>query len=101
MAKKSMLQREVKRKRIAKKQASKRTRLKAIANDKTISMEERFSATMDLAKLPADGSKVRQHNRCGLTGRPHGYYRKFNMSRIALRELASTGQIPGVIKSSW
>ncbi len=64
-------------------------------------MEQRFAARLKLAELPRNASPVRQHNRCELTGRPRGYYRKFKLSRIALRELASTGQIPGMVKSSW
>lgn len=101
MAKKSMIEREVKRKALEKKFASKRAKLKAIAMSKTASIEERFEASLTLAKLPRNGAKVRQHNRCDLTGRPRGYYRKFRLSRIALRELGSKGEIPGLIKSSW
>ena len=69
--------------------------------DKETSMEDRFTAVMKLAKLPRNSSAVRQHNRCALTGRPRGVYRKFRLCRIKLRELASAGQIPGIIKSSW
>ncbi len=101
MAKVSMIEREKKRGKLVKKYASKRATLKAIACDKNINMEERFSAQMDLAKLPRNSSKVRLRNRCMLTGRPRGYHRKFGLSRNMLRELSSTGMIPGVVKSSW
>jgi len=101
MAKASSIERNEKRKKMAKKFAGKRARLKAIALDKNISMEERFDAQLRLAKLPRNSSRNRIRNRCGLTGRPRGFYRKFELSRIALRDLASIGQIPGVIKSSW
>ncbi len=101
MAKSAMVQRDKKRAKMTKKFKSKRDRLKAIAGNKSAPMEDRFEATMKLAKLPRNSSKTRMRNRCGLTGRPRGYYRKFDLSRIALRDLASKGQIPGVIKSSW
>ncbi len=101
MAKKSAIERNKKRMRLVKKYAAKRARLKAIANDRSLPAEERFAARLKLAKLPRNSSPVRVRNRCELTGRPHGYYRKFKLSRIALRELASSGQIPGMIKSSW
>ncbi|MCY4289654.1 MAG: 30S ribosomal protein S14 [Aestuariivita sp.] len=101
MAKKSMIEREKKRQRLVAKFASKRAELKGIANDDSKSMEERFKARLQLAKLPRDSSRTRLHNRCQLTGRPHAYYRKLKVSRIALRELGSAGQIPGLIKSSW
>ena len=101
MAKKSMIAREVKRIRLIKRYAEKRAELKRISRDEGASPEERFMAQLRLAKLPRNSSKVRLHNRCGVTGRPHGYYRKFNISRIALRELGSAGKLPGVIKSSW
>lgn len=101
MAKKSMIARDAKRARIAENQAAKRAEVKARIMDKTSSLEDRFAASMELAKLPRNGSKSRIRNRCGLTGRPRGYYRKFNLSRIALRELGSQGMLPGVIKSSW
>ena len=74
---------------------------KEIANNKDLAVEERFKATLALAKLPRDSSATRLHNRCLVTGRPRAYYRKFKMSRIALRDLASIGQIPGMVKSSW
>ena len=101
MAKKSMIAREKKREALVKKHASKRAALKAIISDETKPMEERFRATLDLAKLPRNSSAVRLHNRCQLTGRPHAYYRKLKISRIALRDLGSAGQIPGMVKSSW
>ncbi len=101
MAKKCMIEKEGKRQRLAKQFAKRRTALKATIKDKDTPMEERFEAVMTLAKLPRNGAKIRQHNRCALTGRPRGNYRKFKLSRIKFRELASAGQIPGVIKSSW
>jgi small subunit ribosomal protein S14 len=101
MAKTSAVERNKKRERLSKKFASRRQRLKAIANDESRPMEERFSARLKLAQLPRNGSPVRIRLRCELTGRPRGNYRKFKLSRIALRELASTGQIPGMTKSSW
>ena len=101
MAKKSMIAREVKREKLVAKFAEKRAALKAIINDKEKPVEERFKATMELAKLPRNSSAVRLHNRCQLTGRPHAYYRKLKISRIALRDLGSAGQIPGMVKSSW
>ncbi len=101
MAKAAMVQRELKRQRMVKKYAAKRARLKEIANNPDLPMEERFKARLKLAKLPRNSAPSRLHNRCQLTGRPHAYYRKLKMSRIALRELASKGQIPGMTKSSW
>ena len=101
MAKKSKVQRELKLKRSEAKYRNKRKKLKAIINDKSVSLEERFSAALKLASLPLSGARTRQKNRCGLTGRPRGYYRKFNLSRIALRELAREGALPGLIKASW
>ena len=101
MAKKSMIAREVKRERLVKKYAEKRAALKDIINDESKPMEERFRASLKLAKLPRNSSAVRLHNRCQLTGRPHAYYRKLKISRIALRELGSKGEIPGMVKSSW
>ena len=101
MAKKSMVAREVKRERLVKKYAEKRAALKEIINDESKPMEERFRASLKLAKLPRNSSATRLHNRCQLTGRPHAYYRKLKISRIALRELGSQGQIPGMVKSSW
>ena len=101
MAKKSMIAREVKRAKLIEKYAEKRAELKRITRDENASPEERFMAQLKLAQLPRNSSKIRLHNRCGVTGRPHGYYRKFNISRIALRELGSAGKLPGVTKSSW
>jgi len=101
MAKKSMIAREVKRQKLVEKYATKRAALKEIISDESKPMEERFRASLKLAKLPRNSSAVRLHNRCQLTGRPHAYYRKLKMSRIALRELGSKGHIPGMVKSSW
>ena len=101
MAKKSMVEREKKRQRLVARHAAKRAALKAVARDENLPMEERFKATLRLAQLPRNSSATRLHNRCQLTGRPHAYYRKLKLSRIMLRELASFGQIPGMVKSSW
>lgn len=101
MAKVCMIERDKKRKKTAEKYAVKRAELKAIIMNKEISIEERFEAQLKLNKLPRNGSQIRYRNRCEVTGRPRGFYRKFRMSRIALRELASFGQIPGLTKSSW
>ena len=86
---------------MAKSHAGKRARLKAIARDRELPAEERFQAYLKLAKLPRNSAPSRVRNRCQLTGRPRGYYRKFRLSRIALRELGSVGQVPGLSKSSW
>ena len=96
-----MIEREIKRKKLAKRYAGKRAELKAVIRDQNIPAEERFQAVLKLAELPRNSSKTRQRNRCALTGRPRSYYRKFNLSRIALRDLASRGELPGVTKSSW
>ena len=101
MAKKAMIEREKKRQKLVEKYAAKRAALKEIANDEAQPMEERFKARLKLAKLPRNSSATRLHNRCQLTGRPHAYYRKLGISRIALRELGSEGLIPGLVKSSW
>jgi len=101
MAKKSSIEKNKKRERLAKQYAAKRARLKAVAEDDSLPMEERFTARLKLAELPRNSSKVRIRNRCELSGRPRGVYRKFKLSRIALRDLASTGQIPGMVKASW
>jgi small subunit ribosomal protein S14 len=101
MAKKSAVNRNEMVKRLVKQYASKRDALKAIANDDNRPLEERFDARLKLAKLPRNGSKTRIRNRCEVTGRPRAFYRKLKMSRIALRELGSHGQIPGLVKSSW
>jgi small subunit ribosomal protein S14 len=101
MAKVAMIQRELKRQKLVAKYADRRAALKLIANNKDLAVEERFKATLALAKLPRNSSATRLHNRCQVTGRPKAYYRKLKMSRIALRDLASIGQIPGMVKSSW
>ena len=101
MAKKAMIEREKKRERLVKKYAAKRAALLAIANDQEKPMEERFKARLKLAELPRNSSATRLHNRCQITGRPHAYYRKLKVSRIALRDLGSKGEIPGMVKSSW
>ena len=101
MAKKSMVNREVKRAKLVKQHAVKRAELKVVINDQSKPVEERFKATLKLASLPRNSSATRLHNRCQLTGRPHAFYRKLKLSRIMLRELASFGQIPGMVKSSW
>ena len=101
MAKRSAIEKNARRRKLAKSIAGKRTRLKAIAIDRDTPPEERFAAQLMLAELPRNSSETRVRNRCSVTGRPRGYYRKFKLSRIALRELASSGQIPGMVKSSW
>ncbi len=101
MAKKAMIEREKKRQKLVDRYATKRAELKEIAKNLDLPMEERFKARLKLAKLPRNSSATRLHNRCQLTGRPHGYYRKMKISRIAMRELGSNGQIPGLVKSSW
>jgi small subunit ribosomal protein S14 len=101
MAKKSAVNRNNMVKKLVKQHATQREALKAIANDEARPLEERFEARLKLAKLPRNSSKTRIRNRCDLTGRPRAYYRKLKMSRIALRELGSQGQIPGLVKSSW
>ena len=101
MAKKSAVEKNQRRQRLVTKQADKRARLKAIARDRSLPPEERFQAQLKLAELPRNGAAVRVRNRCQLTGRPRAFYRKFRLSRIAVRELASIGQIPGMVKSSW
>ena len=101
MAKKSAIEKNKKRERLAKKYAVKRAYLKAVAKDQSLSPEERFNARIKLAQLPRNAAPGRQRLRCGISGRPRGNYRKFKLSRIALRELASAGLIPGMIKSSW
>jgi small subunit ribosomal protein S14 len=101
MAKKSSVEKNNRRRRMAKKFAGRRSRLKAIVMDKDKPMEERFEASLKLAEVPRNSSKTRIRNRCELTGRPRGVYRKHKLSRIALRELGSKGLIPGLVKSSW
>ena len=101
MAKKSSVEKNARRAKLVRQIAPKRARLKALARDREAPPEERFQAQLKLAELPRNSSATRVRNRCSLTGRPRGYYRKFKMSRIAVRELASSGLIPGVLKSSW
>nr|RAV92431.1 30S ribosomal protein S14 [Aerococcus mictus] len=101
MAKKSAINRDQKRRKLTAKFAAKRAKLKAKTTDHKLSEEERFAAQLKLSELPRNSSKTRIHNRCELTGRSKSYYRKLRMSRIALRDLASRGQIPGLVKSSW
>jgi small subunit ribosomal protein S14 len=101
MAKTSMIERQKKRQALVAKYATRRAELKAIAKDTNRPMEERFKARLQLAKLPRNSSPTRLHNRCEVTGRPRAYSRKLRMSRIALRDLASKGEIPGMVKSSW
>ncbi|HZT86385.1 MAG TPA: 30S ribosomal protein S14 [Stellaceae bacterium] len=101
MAKKSSIEKNARRAKLAKQKAPQRARLKALARDRDAPPEERFQAQLKLAELPRNASVTRVRNRCSLSGRPRGYYRKFKLSRIALRELASSGQIPGMVKSSW
>lgn len=101
MAKKSAVNRNENVKVLVKQYASKREALKATANDESLPLEERFDARLKLAELPRNSSPTRIRNRCKMTGRPRAYYRKLQMSRIALRSLGSLGQIPGLVKSSW
>jgi small subunit ribosomal protein S14 len=101
MAKKSMIEREKKRQALVDLYATRRAALKAVVNDQSKSVEDRFKASLKLAALPRNSSATRLHNRCQLTGRPHAYYRKLKVSRIMLRELGSNGEIPGMVKSSW
>lgn len=101
MAKTSSIEKNNRRRKMSKKYANKRAKLKAAIMNKETSMEERFAAQMKLAALPRNGAKVRIRNRCEVSGRPRAYYRKFKMSRIALRELGNFGYIPGLVKSSW
>jgi small subunit ribosomal protein S14 len=96
-----MIERELNREKLVAQYATKRAALKAIINDQSKPVEERFKAGLKLAKLPRNSSATRLHNRCQLTGRPHAYYRKLKVSRIMLRELGSNGEIPGMVKSSW
>lgn len=101
MAKKSAIEKNNKRKAMADRFAAKRAKLKAAAMDENLSLEERFKARLKLAGLPRNSAPSRVRNRCEVTGRPRAYYRKLKMSRIALRELGSRGQVPGLVKSSW
>ncbi len=101
MAKTGMIERNNKRRRLSARDAEKRAALKETANNKELPMEERFAARLKLAQLPRNGSPTRIRNRCEVTGRPRGFYRKMKMSRISLRELGNQGLIPGLVKSSW
>ncbi len=101
MAKKSATERNDKRKRLVEKYAAKREELKAIALNEDLPLEERFAARLKLAELPRNSAANRIRNRCEVTGRPRGYYRKLKMSRVALRELGNLGKVPGMVKSSW
>jgi small subunit ribosomal protein S14 len=101
MAKTSSVEKNNRRRKLAKKYAGKRARLKAITKDHDLPMEERFAAQLKLAQLPRNSAPTRIRNRCELTGRPRAFYRKLKMSRLALRELANQGLIPGMVKSSW
>ena len=101
MAKKSAVQKNLKRMKMVSRFEKKRAKLKKIIMNKKLELAERFAAQLKLDKLPKNSSRVRIRNRCGVSGRPHGYYRKLKISRIALRDMASAGKIPGIIKSSW
>ena len=101
MAKKSAIEKNNKRKRMVLRDAKKRAELRAIVRNLSLPAEERFTAQLKLSSLPRNGAKIRVRNRCALTGRPRAVYRKFELSRVALRELASSGYIPGMVKLSW
>jgi small subunit ribosomal protein S14 len=101
MAKKSAIEKNQHRRRLVERYAARRAALRAVARDRKREPEERFEATLALAALPRNSARNRLRNRCALTGRPRGYHRKFGLSRIALRELGSAGQIPGLVKASW
>ena len=101
MAKKSAIAKNLYRRTLVKKHAKRRQRLKMLASDKTVTLKERFEASLKLARMPRNSAAVRVRQRCFLTGRPRGVYREYGLSRIAIRELALSGQLPGVIKSSW
>lgn len=101
MAKKSAIEKNKRRQKLSKEYSGRRARLRAVARDRDKPMEERFAATLKLAELPRNSSRGRVRNRCEMTGRPRGFYRKLKLSRIALRELGSRGLIPGLVKSSW
>ncbi len=101
MAKKSAIENNKKKAKLVKAYAGRRARLKAKANDESLSIEEQFEARLKLAQLPRNSAKIRIRNRCEVSGRPRAFYRKLKMSRIALRELGSRGLIPGLVKSSW
>ena len=101
MAKKSAVEKNNRRKRMVAQKGARRAALRAIIRDRNLPMEERFAAVLKLSQEPRDSAKTRIRNRCEVSGRPRGYHRKLRMSRIALRDLASMGQVPGVVKSSW
>jgi len=101
MAKVSAVEKNKRRRKMVARDAEKRAALKKIIMNKSTLMEERFRAQLKLADMPRDGSKTRIRNRCSVSGRPRGFYRKLSMSRIALRDLGNTGKVPGVVKSSW
>ena len=101
MAKTSAIQRNLTRIKMAKKFENRRKKLKKIIRNKKLPLNERFAAQLKLSKLPRNSARIRIRNRCEITGRPHGVYRKLRMSRIALRQMASSGKIPGMTKSSW
>ncbi|MEM0898422.1 MAG: 30S ribosomal protein S14 [Pseudomonadota bacterium] len=101
MAKVSAVEKNNHRRELVKKHAAKRAALKAVVMDRAKPMDERFKATLKLAEMPRNGAKIRIRNRCEVSGRPRGFYRKLRMSRIALRELGSLGKVPGITKSSW
>ena len=101
MAKVSAVDKNAKRRKLVARYAKRRAELKAIINDRSKPMDERFSAQLKLSQIPRNSSKTRIRNRCEVSGRPRGYYRKLRMSRIALRELGSLGLVPGLVKSSW
>ncbi|PWW03615.1 SSU ribosomal protein S14P [Hoeflea marina] len=101
MAKLSAVEKNKRRRNLVARDAAKRATLKAITQDQKLPIEERFRATLKLAEMPRNGAKVRIRNRCEITGRPRGFYRKLQMSRIALREFGSLGKVPGLVKSSW
>lgn len=101
MAKVSAVEKNKRRQKLAKQFANRRAKLKAVVMDQSLPLDERFKATIQLAELPRNSAKIRVRNRCEVTGRPRAYYRKLQMSRIALRELGSLGLVPGIVKSSW
>lgn len=101
MAKVSSIEKNEKRRKLVSQYAAKRAALKAIVQDRSLPIEERFKATLKLAELPRNSAKIRIRNRCEVSGRPRGYYRKLKMSRIALRDLGNSGKVPGIVKSSW
>jgi small subunit ribosomal protein S14 len=101
MAKKSAIEKNKRRMRLVKQYAAKRARLKAAAVDESLSEQDRFAARLKLAELPRNSAPSRIRNRCEITGRPRGFYRKLKMSRIALRAMGNDGKVPGLVKSSW